>query len=342
VTRSSSDAIEAAIVPLDRARVRLLRALMPLSGRLAGTRELRVAVLGLAIVSVALLTTMLAPLWMLALGPIVLGVPHLLADLRYCVVRPGWHRERALWLTAGIPLVALGFGAPLELGFVGVAASTLALSGRVEPRQRSMRLRLVVGAALGLAAITHALGSTADLIFAHAHNFIAVAMWALWRRRESQLHALVLASFVLASACLMLGIGDLAWTSTFASSLPAGLDANTHVASLAPELSHSWALRLVLLYAFAQAVHYGVWLRLVPEDDRPRVTPRSFRASYRALRDELGVLLLAGFALASIGLAVWACVDLVEARTGYLRFARFHGMLELTAISLWVTRRRRT
>jgi hypothetical protein len=195
----------------------------------------------------------------------------------------------------------------------------------------------VVGAALGFAALTHALDSTADLIFAHAHNFIAVAMWACWRPRESRMHVLVLVSFVLASAALMLGAGDFAWTSTLATNLPAGLDASAHVDSLAPALSHSWALRLVMLYAFAQAVHYGVWLRLVPEDDRPRATPRSFRASYLALRDELGSLLLAAFALASVGLAIWAVADLVEARAGYLRFARFHGMLELTAIALWVT-----
>jgi hypothetical protein len=274
---------------------------MPLSSRLAGARELRVAVLGLA-------------------------------DLRYCVVRPGWHRERRLWLTAGIPLVALGFGAPLELGLLGVAASALVLG------PHSQRKLLVVGAALCLAAITHALDSTADLIFAHAHNFIAVAMWATWRRRESRLYLLVLASFVLASAGLMLGVGEFAWTSSLAANLPAGLGASTHVESLAPALPQSWALRLVMLYAFAQSVHYGVWLRLVPEDDRPRTTPRSFRASYRALRDELGALLLLGFALAGVGLAIWACVDLVEARTGYLRFARFHGMLELTAIALWVSR----
>jgi hypothetical protein len=340
VTRSPSDAIEAVFVPLDRARVRFLRALMPLSSRLVGARDLRVAVLGIAVVGVALAATVLVPLWLLALGPILLGVPHLLADLRYCVVRPGWHRERSLWLTAGIPLVALGFGAPLELGLIGVAASVLAIGSCDDPRAR-MRLPLIVGAALGLAALTYTLGSTADLIFAHAHNFIAVAMWAQWRRRESRLHTLVLASFVLASACLMLGIGDFAWTSTMASNLPAGLDANTHVESLAPALPHSWGLRLVILYAFAQAVHYGVWLRLVPEDDRPRATTRSFRASYLALREEFGALLLAAFVLASVGLAIWACVDLVEARSGYLRFARFHGMLELTAIALWLTGRPR-
>jgi molybdate transport system substrate-binding protein len=42
--------------------------------------------------------TALIPLWMLALGPILLGVPHLLADLRYCVFRPGWHRQAAIWV----------------------------------------------------------------------------------------------------------------------------------------------------------------------------------------------------------------------------------------------------
>jgi hypothetical protein len=40
----------------------------------------------MGVLSILLLVgTALAPMWMLALGPIVLGVPHLLADLRYCV-----------------------------------------------------------------------------------------------------------------------------------------------------------------------------------------------------------------------------------------------------------------
>lgn len=277
--------------------------------------------------AVALAISMVAPLWLLAIGPIVLGVPHLLADVRYCIVRPGWHRERRLWVTAGIPLVALSCGAPLEIGLIGVAASALVLG---DPRDT--RMRLVVAAALCLAAITYAVGSTADLVFAHAHNFIAVAMWATWRRRATRLHQLVLASFVLASVAITFGLADFAWTTRLAADLPTGLDAATHANSLAPALPHEWALRLVMLYAFAQAMHYGVWLRLVPEDDAPRPS----------LRDEFSTPLLVGFALACVGLAIWACIDLAEARTGYLRFARFHGMLELTAIGLWLSRRPHT
>jgi hypothetical protein len=330
--RSPSDPIAAALLPLDRARVRLLRALMPLSSRLAGARELRVLVIGLLVITTALLTSVIAPLWMLALGPIVLGVPHLLADVRYCVVRPGWHREWRLWLTAGIPLAALSLGAPLEWGLLGVATSVVAV-GRT-------RVVALVIAALGLAALARTFDTTADLVFAHAHNFIAVLMWASWRRRATWVHTLVVGAFVLASAALSLGLGEAAWASPLAHNLPAQLDARTHVETLAPGLPSEWALRLVMLYAFAQSVHYGVWLRLVPEDDRPRPTPRSFRASYVALRDDFGGLVLAGFALASVGLAVWACLDLFEARAGYLRFVRFHGMLELTAIALWLSRSR--
>lgn len=324
--------IDVAFAPLDRLRVRLLRATMPLSSTLAAAREPRVALIGAALVLLALGACLLAPLWLLALGPIVLGVPHLLADLRYCVVRPGWHRRRALWLTAGVPLLALGFGAPLSLGLCGVAASAWVLDG--ERRRRCG----VVGVALALAITTHMLGSTADLIFAHAHNFVAVALWACWRPRQTRLHAWVLGAVVLASVGLMLGLGD---GARLALGLPAGLDADTHLRSLAPNLAAPWGLRLVLLYAFAQSVHYGVWLRLIPEDDRPRPTPRSFRASYHALERELGHVVLGVFACMAVGLALWACFDLVEARSGYLRFARFHGMLELTAIGLWLASGRR-
>jgi hypothetical protein len=92
--------------------------------------------------------------------------------------------------------------------------------------------------------------------------------------------------------------------------------------------------RVVLVFAFAQAVHYGIWLRLIPEDDRPRDTPRTFSASLRALENDVGKWVLGGAMVVAVGVAVWAVLDLAAARIGYLRMALFHGYLELIAAAL--------
>jgi cytochrome b561 len=95
--------------------------------------------------------------------------------------------------------------------------------------------------------------------------------------------------------------------------------------------------RLVLAYAFAQSVHYMIWLRLVPEDDRERPSPRTFRASWQALRADLGPLVLAVAFACALGLAGWAVHDLARAHAGYFRFAQFHVLLELCVLATLLT-----
>ena len=114
-----------------------------------------------------------------------------------------------------------------------------------------------------------------------------------------------------------------------------------HVEALAPTAPQVLALRLVLAFAFLQAVHYGIWLRLVPEDDRPRAAPRPWRATWRALVQDFGVLPLVLFTALAFGIAAWGAVDLTQARVGYLRLAVFHGYLELAVAALWLIEGRR-
>jgi hypothetical protein len=92
--------------------------------------------------------------------------------------------------------------------------------------------------------------------------------------------------------------------------------------------------RLVALYAFAQAVHYTIWLRLVPEEDRAQPTPRPFAASLRALVADLGPWVCALAACGTVAFAAYALVDVFAARDAYLRFAIFHGHMELAAAAL--------
>ena len=71
------------------------------------------------------------------------------------------------------------------------------------------------------------------------------------------------------------------------------------------------------------------------DEDRPQRTPRSFAASYRALRKDFGGWALVAVTLFAFAIALWAVFDLATARADYLRMTIFHGHLELAALALW-------
>ena len=315
--------------PLDRLRVRLLLAARPLSSRLAADRSSRVLVMAMLIVGSSLVLALRVPLWLLALGPVALGVPHLVADLRYCGIRTGLLTRRRLLLAGGLPMVAVGLGAGLWVGLVGMAAVFVVSKGPTGRRAAGALLASVAA----IVAFRHPIGST--LLMAHAHNFVAVAMWWSWRARPRQ-HALIPLLVVGTSLLIVLGATDAVVEWGAGSSL-ASLGKAEHLARLAPDLPPHWGLRLVVLYAFAQSVHYGVWLHLVREDDRARPTPRTVRASYRALHAEFGSWALVAATAALVGLVGWSLLDLAGAREGYFRLAQFHGSLELCALALMLT-----
>jgi len=310
-----------AIDVADRARRGLLRALGPVARTVVVPRERRVALVGTMGVVVALGLTWLAPLAVLALGPLLFGVPHLVADARYLVVRPGLHRQRMVLVGAALLVLGLGCGLGVRAGLGAAAFVALAAGGT------RLRRGLVAAVFFVLAAIAWTAPFAADVVFFHAHNLVALALWLAWRRRTGRTHWLVLAALGLSLAALALG------------PLPAVVA--THWSGLTfAELGETLSLsndaartqRLVLLFAFAQSVHYLVWLRLIPEDDRPGETPRSFAQSLRALRSDLGPLVLVLTAAVGVGLVVVALVRIGLARNAYLGIAYAHGHLELLAI----------
>jgi hypothetical protein len=317
----------AVLRPFDRLRAYSLKRLGKRAAKLFARRETRVAAFGSLAVCAALAGTLLAPLWMLALGPIAFGVPHLVSDVRYMIVRPEHHRRAGLWLWAGLPIAAAGLGGGVAVGVLGAAGACAC--ARTSPSYRALGFALagllVAGCVL--------LGSRANLVFLHAHNAVAVLAWVLWRRRHTSLHWIVVGLFALGSAAIALGPIE-RWAAALPgfSAHASGLGWGPLVAELAPGVSGRLAGRLVLLFAFAQSVHYAIWLRLVPEEDRARPTPRTFSATFRALRADFGrTALWVAFAL-SLLLALWACADLRAARAGYLRLALFHGHMELAAL----------
>ena len=95
------------------------------------------------------------------------------------------------------------------------------------------------------------------------------------------------------------------------------------------ETQVSW----VLLFAFLQSIHYLVWIRLIPEEDRPQKTPRGFEKSYRALEVDFGFgFLFVGF-LTLVFFIGYAIYSPSLARADYLTLISFHGFLELVMLA---------
>ena len=322
------------LAPLDGLRAELLRAFGRTLAPLLSDRARRVTTLGGVSVVVAFAMTLWMPLVLLALGPIVLGVPHLVADMRYLVVRRGLHRRAPVMFLVVLPLVASFFVPTLELAGLATFGAALAARGS------ALRRGLVACIGLGIGFVGLRTGYGADVVFAHLHNVIAIALW-WWIRPRDHMHAFFVPALVLVLATVLVFFGTTLLTAsaftTFASVLPFSDMATT----LSPFDDPQLAEIFVLLFAFGQAVHYAVWLRLMPEDARARRAPRGYTSSYASLRSELGAMSIVVATTLTFFVIAWAMHDVTAARDGYLRFALFHGPLEVALAGLAFAEARR-
>ena len=96
-------------------------------------------------------------------------------------------------------------------------------------------------------------------------------------------------------------------------------------------------MQLVLSFALLQSIHYYIWLHAIPNEAIERETPTTFRASYASLKADFGETGLVVAASIAGFIALWAVWDLAAAHDGYFRMVRFHGHLEVLAVTaLWV------
>ncbi len=308
--------------PLDALRASFLRAFGAPLPPLLVDREKRVALTACAVVLGALALAWSIPHILLVASPLVVGVPHLVADLRYLVLRPGLHRRPILWATVGLPLLLL------LLPGAGIWPGLLAAGGALAISRGSARRRFWGFTALAVACLgTWALGKTAGPVMAHVHHLVALGFWWAWKSRQGRLHLVPLALVVVGAVFLLL-VPPLA--------APGDACAGLTFRRLSVSLG-AWGevgLRLAALFAFTQAVHYATWLRLIPEEDRDRPVPRSFRSSLVALCRDFGTWPLVLCLALAFGVTAWGLTDAVAARAGYFRLSLFHGHLELAALAL--------
>lgn len=277
----------------------------------------------------ALSLTMIHPSGALLVGPLVLGVPHLLGDLWVLLRRPAASRDLARFVAAPLlGLVALrgaglaGFTYP---AWVEVVLGTGAvLLGAASTRSATRVFLVALACTPAWLAADHV-----ALVLGHLHNAVAVALLVAWGPRAVGLAVLGATAAGLAAIGGGLLDGRLV---DFGPLHPAEL-----VAALAPDVAAPWGERLVLSYAFAQLVHYLAWVALLPAclRDAGATARRPYLA---ALRADLGGPLVGAGLLASVGLPLAGMFDPAGVRTGYLSLVLFHGWLELAAVAAFRAR----
>ncbi len=324
------DAADRVFAPLDAVRRLWLRALGRFAPHLLSNRGARIAVLGTFSIALTLSLSVARPIMMVALGPLLFGVPHLVSDVRYLVAKPRLHRRWAFWGFVALPL------AMASIPSARIVAPLSWIGGCLVARcSRTMRGVALVMATVA-AAVYIAGGAMSEFVFAHAHNFVA-ALLVLVVFTRSRTHALVpIAVFILFSIALLGGVFDQTLLSKGALTGITGgatlYDAVRHYARYS--IPGPAALRLVALFVFAQGVHYLLWLRVIPDESRERPGIRSFGSSFRALQRDTGLVFLCVAGALWALFALWGWFAAEDARLAYLHLASFHGHLEIAFLAI--------
>ncbi|MEI9941659.1 MAG: hypothetical protein WDO69_30965 [Pseudomonadota bacterium] len=308
-------------------------------------RDRRIATVACASVVAAAFGAVYFPVLLFTLGPLVLGVAHVAADVRYLVLRRNLARwwQSTVWLGCAALIAlriseALGLLRHADRIEFGTAAAFTGVALLAGLRERGSLARALLAGALLAAATRYAMSQprVARYVFLHAHNLIALLAWAtLFRANKRWL--------VAPAAFIALGVAVLASGALFEQTLASPFAASFHLHVLtisdwvAPFADPRLAIGVTTTYLFLQSVHYSAWLSWIPQEEQPSRGTPTFRMSVRSLFSDLGTPGVAAVGIAAMAVLVGGFFDVHRARDLYLSLAAFHGYLELALLTFfWV------
>lgn len=274
----------------------------------------------MAWLAACLACVLMMPATVLLLGPLVFGAPHVMSELRVLTQRLPMRRQPLMLVLSPLAIMIalriaeqLGWDRPASSDVV-LGCAALVVAATVRPGDTLDRVaRLLVVTGLSVFALYDTRLTT--LLLAHLHNLIAVVFLIAWSRSRSgvRAHSTLVVGAVAVVAVLLVAPTPGA-PSAFVTDLRF---------ALAPGLSAALGYKLVLVYAFAQLLHYVIWLVWMPRLQRAEVN---------------GDGRLGWFAAALIGAALVLPMiamlgDPVSFREQYLALSSFHGWLELAVLT---------
>ncbi|MCB9745842.1 MAG: hypothetical protein H6741_06355 [Alphaproteobacteria bacterium] len=303
-------------------------------------RPLPSSAAALAFAAGAAICAVLLPLATYSVTLAAFGLAHVLTELRFVDGRfsdraRGRLRQGLLLLLGGVVLVRLGrLGGQLDAGTgyaleLGLVAGLMALALPALPAAaRGLGALLIAGVGLGA---TFAPIPTL-LLLAVLHNwtpvgFLAEATEGAERQRVMGLCALLFLGLPLLIASGLPGQALAALSVPDWSPLPTG-PLSAHLGAYLPQAlkASTWAVPLFSAVVFAQCMHYGVVIHVLPRlAGRPEPGPL---ARLDARTFTLSLLVLGGALLVAFAL------DFKQARSVYGLAAAVHAWVELPLLLL--------
>jgi hypothetical protein len=261
------------------------------------------------LVAASLAGTLLFPNVLIAWGPLVLGVPHVANDIRYLVLQPRLHRRTGLIAISALCFVGYALGIPVSIALVPAVIWTVFSRGSIT--RKLISLTLLLG---GIACSLQFQGLFV-FFFLHAHNFVAIGIWIAFKKRT-----VLDFVFLLMVTGICIGL----WSGAFDDALHFSSQPLPQFFSQWPSfLSSETAFRLTISFIFLQAIHYGIWLHLIPAS----------ASVGNSLRADIGTLGIVGVGGLTCIVFASGFHDAMWARDTYLRLAGFHGFLELAVVA---------
>ena len=326
-----------AAVAVDRVRGVALRrfcAVRPLRRFVIEPRH-RLVLLELTMILLAAGLALRAPLVSLWIGSALFGVPHVIAGARAVAIKRRCSRVTlvctALGLLLGLAQI-FGAGDRAMRGLVVLMAIAIA-SEIVAARARPwVAIGALAAVAVG-AATAVVFPAPAVVVLAHVHGLGALAFFTICARgRRLPTWPLLLGAGALTAAALF-GLLDGAMASALYA--PRGAARSIVAEAIGSAFAGTGGAgfrRALFLYAFGQSLHFGVWLRLMPEVDRPWSTPKTFRRALHDFEGDFGRWAQPLLLVAVIGIAL-LLVGGGPAREAYFALTYCHVGLEAAALA---------
>jgi general stress protein CsbA len=298
------------------------------------------------------------PLWVLLLGPLVYGVPHVFSSIRYfhhSVSKNASDSERFKMFHVLITLLGAVFiyrlfitadyfhlSLPSMSEWAGstyieliALALTLALASRIYRIPVKQVLRGVLFSTPLIVGFWFSPAWTIGALVL-IHNFVAFFYWMIVSDfGERKVAVIAFAATFLITVLIFAGIFDGFTHPAYILDLAQLSVVDTGKLIVPWSSSEKLFLHACVAFAFGQSLHYFVWLKAIPDQHHYQKIPTSFRQSLALLREDFGYTLASALIALSVGsILFWSFLSFQKARLIYFCLASYHGYLELAGLML--------